>query len=196
MSIKSLLLAVVVLSASAFTTVPVETYKASVQKSSITWKGYKVTGQHAGTVNLESGDLEFSGDKLTGGSFVMDMTSITVTDLTGEYKGKLEGHLKSKDFFGIENHPTATFKITRVIPKGTPGDYKIIGDMTIKNITKEIKFFANIKDNNGQKVATADLVIDRSDYDVRYGSGSFFDNLGDKTIYDEFDLSIEMVVAK
>ncbi len=193
MSIKSLLLAAVVLSASAFTTLPVETYKASVEQSTITWKGYKVTGQHTGTINLQNGDLEFNGDQLTGGSFEMDMTSITVTDLTGEYKGKLEGHLKSKDFFGVENHPVAKFKITKVIPQGTPGDYKIVGDMTIKKITKEIKFFANVKNVNGQKVAKADLVIDRSDYDVRYGSGSFFDNLGDKTIYDEFDLSIELV---
>lgn len=196
MSIKTLLLAVVVLSASAFTAVTVENYKASVEKSTITWKGYKVTGQHAGTVNLKSGDLEFNGDQLAGGSFAIDMTSITVTDLKGEYKGKLEGHLKSPDFFGVDKHPTATFVITRVIPKGTPGDYKVIGNMTIKNITKEIKFFANVKNVNGQKVAKADLVIDRSDYDVRYGSGSFFDNLGDKTIYDEFDISIEMVAGK
>ncbi len=145
---------------------------------------------------MKSGDLEFNGDQLTGGSFAIDMTSITVTDLTGEYKGKLEGHLKSKDFFGVEKHPTATFEITRVIPKGTPGDYKVIGNMTIKNITKEIKFFANVKNVNGQKVATADLTIDRSDFDVRYGSGSFFDNLGDKTIYDEFDLSVELVAGK
>ena len=74
--------------------------------------------------------------------------------------------------------------------------YKVEGDLTIKKTTKPIKFIANIKEDGSIIVATADIQIDRSEYDVRYGSGSFFDNLGDKTIYDEFDLSVELVVGK
>lgn len=196
MSIRNLLLAVVTLSMFAFTTVPADNYKADVEKSNITWKGYKVMGEHSGTVNLKSGNLEFNGDQLTGGSFAIDMTSISCTDLEGEWKGKLDGHLKSPDFFGVEKHPTATFKITRVISRGAPGDYKIVGNMTIKNITKEIKFTTKVTTENNHKVAKAAITIDRSDFDVRYGSGSFFDNLEDKVIYDEFDINVELVVSK
>ena len=168
-------------------------YAVNTAESKIVWKGYKVTGEHEGTIALKSGDLEFD-DKgnLTGGAFVIDMTTLANTDLSGGMKGKLEGHLKSADFFGVENHPTANFKITKVVPRGTDGSYKIVGDLTIKNITKEIKFQADVKDD----VATADIQIDRSDFDVRYGSGSFFDNLGDKTIYDEFDLVVTLKVNK
>ena len=118
------------------------------------------------------------------------MTTIACTDLEGEWKEKLEGHLKSDDFFGVNNFPVAKFEITKVAAKGTPGDYKITGNLTIKETTKEIKFYANVSQDGGKNVAKADIKIDRSEFNVRYGSGSFFDNLGDKTIYDEFDLSI------
>jgi polyisoprenoid-binding protein YceI len=131
---------------------------------------------------------------LTGGSFEVDMTALLVTDLEGEWKEKLEGHLKSEDFFGIEKYPTAKFVVTKVAPKGTPGDYKVYGDLTIKETTEPIAFYANITEEDGVKVATADLEIDRSKYNVRYGSGSFFSGLGDKTIYDEFDLQVKLVV--
>jgi len=163
------------------------------EQSVIKWDGYKVTGKHNGTVDLKSGNLEFDGEQLVGGNFTMDMTSITVLDLTGNYKAKLEGHLKSDDFFGVEKHPTAKFEITRVVSRGMPGDYKVEGDLTVKGITKPIRFNAKVTEENGVKVARADMKLDRTDYNVRYGSGSFFDNLGDKTIYDEFDLSVELV---
>ena len=135
------------------------------------------------------------GDQLTGGSFVIDMTSIACTDLKGETAGKLEGHLKSDDFFGVNNFPTATFNITQVVSRGTAGSYKITGDLTLKETTKPVRFNVQITEEDGQKIATGDVSIDRSDFNVRYGSGSFFDNLGDNTIYDEFDLSIRLVLA-
>ncbi len=165
--------------------------KADVKASKIEWKGYKVTGKHHGTVNLKSGELVFTDGQLTGGNFVIDMTSITVGDLEGEYKGKLEGHLKSDDFFGVKNHPTASLEFTQVVSRGTPGDYKIVADLTIKDITKEIKFLAHVEEES----ATAEITVDRSEYSVRYGSGSFFDDLGDKTIYDEFDLKVNLVLS-
>ena len=183
----------------SFTVVPIETgvYKVNTTDSYVEWKGYKVTGEHAGVVNLKSGELMFDDNgNLTGGSFIMDMTTIKVTDLQGEYAGKLEGHLKSADFFGVEKHPTAKLVITNVSPKGTPGDYKITGNLTIKESTKEVRFYAHL-DEVGSKInATADLKIDRTDFDVRYGSGSFFDGLGDKTIYDDFDLTVRLVAGK
>jgi polyisoprenoid-binding protein YceI len=106
-------------------------YAVDLEASSVEWKAYKVTGEHMGTVNLKSGILMFEGGKLTGGQFEVDMTSINVTDLTGEYKGKLEGHLKSDDFFGVEKNPTASLILTNVIPNGVDR-YKIEGDLTIK----------------------------------------------------------------
>ena len=183
----------------SFTVVPAEiaVFNVNTTDSNVQWKGYKVTGEHAGTVNLKSGDLTFDdAGNLVGGSIVMDMTSIKVTDLEGEWAQKLEGHLKSADFFGIEKHPTATLQITRVVPKGTPGDYKVTGNLTIKETTKEIRFYTHIDSEGEMLKATADIKIDRTDFDVRYGSGSFFDGLGDKTIYDEFDLTANIVATK
>ena len=171
-----------------------ESYTVDTAQSTIEWKGYKVTGKHNGTVKVQSGSLDFDGEELVGGNFVIDMSSITVLDLQGEYKAKLEGHLKSEDFFGVEQHPTASFVINKVISRGAPGDYRIEGDLTIKETTKPIKFNARIEEEGGQRVAVADITLDRAEYNVRYGSGSFFDNLGDKTIYDEFDLTVNLVV--
>lgn len=159
-----------------------------VSESTVNWVGYKVLGKHMGNIKLQSGNLQFEGDNLTGGEFVIDMTSINVTDLEGESKGKLEGHLKSDDFFGVNNYSTATLKITNVISRGKPGEYKIIADLTIKETTKPIKFNVNLSGNK----AVAAIKVDRSEFDVKYGSGSFFDNLGDNTIYDEFDLNVEL----
>lgn len=173
---------------------PVETVGVDLSNSVVTWKGYKVLGSHTGTINLKTGNLQMQDGALVGGSFDIDMTSINCTDLTGEYKGKLEGHLKSDDFFGVANFPTATFKITDVVSRGTEGTYKITGNLTIKETTKPVRFNVQIAEENGQRVATGAVQIDRSDFDVRYGSGSFFDNLGDNTIYDEFDLDIRLVL--
>lgn len=173
---------------------PVETAGVNTTDSVITWKGYKVLGSHEGTISIKNGDLQMQDGALVGGSFEIDMTTISCTDLTGEYKGKLEGHLKSPDFFGVETYPLATFNITNVVSRGTEGSYKITGDLTIKETTKAIRFNVQIAEENEQQIATGDVQIDRSDFDVRYGSGSFFDNLGDNTIYDEFDLNIRLVM--
>ncbi len=166
-----------------------------VEKSTITWVGKKVTGKHDGTIKLKEGELKMEDGHLTGGSFVIDMTSMENNDMAGKDGAvKLMGHLKSADFFNVEEHPTASFMITDVVHRGTEGSYKVVGDLTIKGITKPIKFNTQINEEGGMKVATADIVVDRSEYDVRYGSGSFFDNLGDKTIYDEFELQVKLVL--
>lgn len=171
----------------SFTTLDKEKKEIKTDASKVVWKGYKVTGSHEGTISIKSGDLIFEGDKLTGGEFVIDMTSITVTDLEGDYKGKLEGHLKSDDFFGVANHSTASLAFSSVEPSGKNA-YNVTGDLTIKGITKPISFSISIY---GSK-ATASLKIDRSQYDVKYGSTSFFDGLKDKAIYDEFDLVADL----
>ena len=168
---------------------PVEEVKKEVntETSKVTWKAYKVTGSHTGTVNLNSGSLIFTDGTLTGGEFEVDMTSLISTDLEGEYKGKLEGHLKSDDFFGVQKFPTSSLVFTKVKASGK-NSYEVSGDLTIKGITKSITLDVSIY---GSK-ATATMKVDRAQYDVRYGSGSFFENLGDKTIYDEFDLVVDL----
>jgi polyisoprenoid-binding protein YceI len=188
-SVLSLVLAVFTgVTTMASTPVDNEVKQVKTTESTVTWKGYKVTGSHHGTIALKSGSLIFDGDKLTGGEFVVDMPTLVSNDLQGEYKGKLEGHLKSDDFFGVDAHPTSKLVFTSVKATGK-NSYEVTGDLTIKGKTNPVTFDISIYGNK----ATATMKVDRSLYDVKYGSGSFFDNLGDKTIYDEFDLVVDLV---
>ena len=155
-----------------------------ISESTVNWKGYKVTGEHFGTIQLKEGTLSFEGDKLVGGNIVIDMTSIMVTDMEGEYADKLAGHLKADDFFGTDKHPTATLKFTKVGGHGS--HYHVTADLTIKGITSPVNFEMNVADN----AATTKLKIDRTKYGIKYGSASFFDDLKDKAISDEFDIDV------
>ncbi len=166
--------------------------KVDTTASIVKWVGKKVTGQHDGSIRLKGGRLEMEDGQLTGGIFTIDMSTINCEDLSGDGKENLEAHLKSADFFGVDKFPTSTFVITKAVPQG-PGAYKIVGNMTIKDTSKEIQFPATLEEKEGKMMAKADITIDRSQFNIRYGSGSFFDNLGDKTIYDNFDLSIKLV---
>lgn len=178
------------ITATAHSPIDGEKKDVNVSQSKITWKGYKVTGSHEGTISLKSGHLVMDGKKLSGGEFVVDMTSITNSDMAaGEGKEKLEGHLKSDDFFGVEAHPTAKLVITSAEPMNK-NSYSAKGNLTIKGKTNPVTFVVSMYENK----ATATLKVDRSKYDVRYGSGSFFENLGDKTIYDEFDLVVDLAL--
>ncbi|MGK0385618.1 MAG: polyisoprenoid-binding protein YceI [Patiriisocius sp.] len=182
--IKSVLVLTIAFGAVAFTNT---IKKVDIVESSIEWTGKKVLGSHTGTIQLKEGHLEMDGNELTGGMFVVDMTTINVTDLkVGDGKEKLEGHLKSEDFFGVEAHPTATLVFTSV--QKMSGAYEIEGNMTIKETTSPIAFNLEMDGNT----ATTKLNIDRSKYNVRYGSGSFFDSLGDNTISDKFELNITL----
>lgn len=161
--------------------------KVDVDNSKIIWKGHKVTGHHEGTLKLEKGTLQFDDkNQLKGGTFTMDMSTLTVTDLEGESNGNLTNHLKSGDFFGIDKHPKATFVITKV--EGKANNYKVTGDLTIKGITNSNTFDMLVKDNT----ATANLKVDRTKYDIKFRSSSFFENLKDKAIYDDFDLNVNL----
>ncbi|GMN04817.1 YceI family protein [Croceitalea sp. MTPC5] len=161
--------------------------EVNIEKSNVTWKGYKVAGSHTGTITIKSGNLVFNDDNLTGGNFVIDMTTISVTDLEGEYKNKLEGHLKSDDFFGVAKFPTAALVFKNIKANGK-NSYDVTGNITIKGKTESIDFDLSVYGNK----ATASLKIDRSKFDVRYGSTSFFDGLKDKAIYDEFDIVVDL----
>ncbi|RTY88986.1 YceI family protein [Flavobacterium sp. RSP15] len=183
---KSIALALVVVLSTV--SVSAQTKKVDAAKSTINWTGKKVTGQHEGTVNLKDGTLVFKGTKLVGGTFNVDMTSLVATDLkAGQGKEKLEGHLKSEDFFGIEKFATATLVFKKLVTKA-PNVYTVTGDLTIKGITKPVIFDLTTTANT----ASSTVKIDRTKYDIKYGSGSFFDNLGDKAISDEFTLAVAM----
>lgn len=184
---KTVIFAIIAILTLSFTTLKTEKKDIKTESSKIVWKGYKVTGSQEGTINLKSGSLLFDNDKLTGGEFVIDMTTIVSTGLTGEYKGKLEDHLKSDDFFGVKKFPKATLIFTEVKSKGK-NSYTITSDLTIKGKRNSVSFEISIYGNK----ATASLKIDRTKYGVKYGSTNFFDGLKDKAIYDEFDLVINL----
>lgn len=190
---KTLLLSALcfVTTLSMATTEPVHGGKVDINASTVNWVGKKVTGQHTGTIKIKSGEIMMKDGMLKGGSFVIDMTTIMCTDLPEGPGRKLVGHLSSDDFFGIENHKTATLKITEANKRGDSNNYEVMADLTIKGITKPIEFVAQVRDHG----AKADISIDRTLYGIKYGSGSFFDGLGDKMIYDNFDLSINLVLT-
>ena len=155
--------------------------------SYVKWVGKKVTGQHEGLVMIDDAFLEFEDDNLVGGQISIKMNSIACTDLDGDSKKSIEGHLKSDDFFSTSKYPFSKLVIKKV-KKLNSSRYKIFAEMTIKGVTEDINFVANIKNGN----ASADIIIDRTKFNVKYGSGSFFENLGDKMIYDDFTLSVNL----
>jgi polyisoprenoid-binding protein YceI len=184
-NLKSIALALVVVLSTL--SVTAQTKKVDATKSSISWIAKKVTGQHNGTVNLKSGALVFKGKKLTGGTFLVDMSSLTATDLQGEWQGKLNGHLKSEDFFGTEKFPTAALVFKKVSVKA-PNVYTVTGDLTIKGITNPITFDLATTANS----AATSLKIDRTKYDIKYNSASIFSSIGDKAIADDFELAVAL----
>ncbi len=172
------------------------TYKVDTQKSVLNWEGKKVTGQHNGVVKFNEGTLTVDGAKLTGGTFEFDMNSITSLDLTDAgYNAKFIGHMKSEDFFNTTKYPTSKFVITKVTPKGG-NNYDITGNMTIKNITNPVTFPATVIVAGNTITAEGKAVLDRTKFDIRYGSKSFFENIGDKAIYDDFTINLKTVASK
>lgn len=162
-------------------------------RSKILWTGKKIIGNsHNGELKLKSGQMEVKNDQIIKGNFIVDMNSITDLDLEDKgYNDKLVGHLKSDDFFGVEKYPTATFNVKKST-KFVNGKATVTGDITIKGTTKEITAIVTKSNNN----YSTRLEIDRSQFDVRYGSNSFFDNLGDKAIDNIFVLDITLVTTQ
>ena len=164
-----------------------EIISVNTSKSSVTWKGEKVTGFHEGVINIKSANLTFNNDELSGGEVIIDMSTINCTDLSGPYKNKLEDHLNSDDFFNVSDYPLSTLKITEC-NKLSNNKYNVIADLTIKNVTESIEFETELINNT----ATAEIIVDRTKFDIKYSSGSFFKNLGDKMIYDDFSISVNI----
>ncbi|WP_151088908.1 YceI family protein [Hymenobacter baengnokdamensis] len=178
----------------------VATYKLQPQLSTLGWEGKAVTHGHTGTIQFTSGDLQVRGNQIVGGSAVVDMKTIKATDITDAANhAKFVGHMSSDDFFNAEKFPTSTFKITSVTPiKGAAADadnVTITGDMTIKGTTQKVSFPAKAGVKNDIAAVTGKATIDRTKFGLKYGSKTFFDSIGDKAIYDTFDLTFN-VVAK
>lgn len=159
--------------------------------SSVVWTGKKVTGEHTGEISISKANLVFKQGYLIGGDFVLDMNSITCTDLEGKSQASLVAHLKNADFFATDLYKTAKLQFTEV--KHIEGaDYRVFADLTIKGITQPVVFIADLR--NG--VATATIKVDRTKYGIKYGSGSFFDDLGDKTIDDIFIVEVSLAYSE
>lgn len=156
-------------------------------ESVVKWYGEKVTGFHEGLISIKSADLIFEENDLVGGEIIIDMSTINCTDLSGEFKDLFEKHINSEDFFDVTNYPTSKL-IIKNSTKTNSDTFKVEGDLTIKNITNPIEFEATLSEN----IATSEIVIDRTTFDIKYGSGSFFEDLGDKMINDEFKLSVQV----
>jgi polyisoprenoid-binding protein YceI len=182
-------------------------FEVNNSKSTLEWEGYKPTGQHNGTVDIVSGNLMMKDGNLVGGEFVMDLTSITVLDLTDPgMNAKLTDHLKSADFFEVETYPEARFEITSVKPfdgmadnaEMEKGDLKtthtITGNLIVKGISKSITFNAMVNAKEGNfKAKTNMFFLDRTEWNVQYKSKKIFSNLKDNFINDEMGIRIKLV---
>ena len=170
-----------------------EKYVIDKKESVVTWRGsftLASKGQHSGYVYISEGELMIEKGKLVGGKVEVDMS--TLADESHGYENNLVEHLKSPDFFDVKKFPIATFAITKVALSDNDENIKVSGNLTIKGITHEVTFPARIEVKGGVVHANGKVTIDRSQWDVRYGSGKFFDILADNTISDsiEFDMKI------
>ena len=171
-------------------------YKADASASTITWKGSAPTKSHNGTLSISEGSLALEGGELTGGNFIIDMNSMVNLDIEDEtYNGKLIGHLKSADFFDVENNAFSAFAITGVEKKD--GKTMVKGNLTIKGIKKNIEFPATVSvDGDAVSFTSETFNIDRTEWDVKYNSGKFFEDLKDKLIDDNIELSFDVKATK
>ena len=170
-----------------------KSFSVNTEKSIVMWTGSKaVGGSHSGTAKVSEGSLSFEGENLTGGSFTIDMKSLAETNAASEeMAGKLIGHLSSPDFFSVDSFPTAKLEITGAeATEGGAGTHNISANLTLKGTTKNITFPATVGVEGDMMKASAAFKINRADFNVRYGSGSFFDNLGDDLINDDVDIEV------
>ena len=168
----------------------------SSEKSTVSWKGSKLTGSHFGTINIDKGVLLNDHGKLVGGQFSINMHSIICTDIDSKKKNEyLVSHLKNEDFFDVEKYPQSVLTITEV--ENIEGDdYYITADLTIKGITHPINFNANVIIKDKSFTATTKIIIDRTKWGVVYKSGNIFKDLGDKAIYDDIEFTINLFSNK
>ncbi|MGZ2371257.1 YceI family protein [Ancylomarina sp. YFZ004] len=176
----------------------VKEFKVQVSESKVFWTGKKLSGEHVGVISLNNGEIVLDGDKFVGAKINIDMSSIICTDITNaDYNQKLVGHLKSDDFFSVAKFPESNFQATQFDAisgaKSGEANYTVKGMLSIKGVSHEISFPAKLEIKNDILQIDATLSVDRTKWDIKYGSGSFFDGLGDKMIHDKFNLKFQLV---
>ena len=180
----------------AFSNSPhIERVRVDNQKSTIKWIGSKIAESHEGLISIQNGVLLIDHGTLVGGDITIDMSSIQTTDMSDKYNKKLDSHLKNEDFFDVEKHPISSIKITKATKKEA-NNYQIVADLTIKGITHSITFDAEVNIRKIAFFAKAKIKIDRTKWDIKYNSGNFFKDLGDKVILDEIEFEINLLSAR
>ncbi len=170
-------------------------YSPDLQESSLSWVGKKVTGEHSGSLKLKSGTLKFAGDQILSATFVIDMNSLAVADIKDKkYNKKLRDHLANDDFFSISDHPTAEFVLKEAKPD-KDGQLQAFGDLTIKGEKHPINFPLEVERAGKSVRVKGKATVDRTKYGIKYKSGKFFQNLGDKVIYDNFEVSFNILAT-
>jgi len=191
---KISLILVIALSVFSFTTPHIDNYIADTKKSNIKWTGSKLIGDsHYGNISISKGSIMMDHGKVVAANFVIDMNSITCTDIESEkYNQKLVSHLKNEDFFNVEKFPSAEFKMI-TSKKIAEGKHSVTGELTIKNFKDILKLDLEIVERNKTLVASGKFNFDRTKFDIIYGSGTFFDDLGDKAINNEVSIEFNIV---
>jgi polyisoprenoid-binding protein YceI len=175
-------------------------FKIDTAASTIAWKGSKATGSaHDGNISVKEGQIEVVDKMIKGGNIAVDMKTMTNKDLAGspDYQKKLMEHLKSEDFFGVtkKGNETSTFKFTK-IEKKSDTEILIKGTLTMIGSTQPVEFPATVKMEGDKMTGVATVILDRTKWGLKYGSGKFFKNLGDKLINDEFELTLNLVATR
>ncbi|WP_296312398.1 YceI family protein [Winogradskyella sp. UBA3174] len=172
-------------------------YNVNTDTSMIEWTGFKPTGSHNGAIAISRGNIQVKDNAIESGKFTFDMNSITVIDIPVEKEGnaKLAGHLKGADFFDVETYPISKFEVTSI--ETVDGITMLSGNLTMKDATNNISFPVSTEMKDDLMMLTSDtFTIDRSKWNVKHGSKSFFDNLGDKFINDDIELKVTLVANK
>ena len=190
---KAYLILSAVIITGLFTAVQGQTMKADPEKTKVMWYGEKIGGSHEGTIELKSASLEMKDGKLVSGKVIIDMTTIVDTDIENDgMRKRLEDHLRSDDFFGVDKYPEAVFELTG--SESVSEGLKVMGNITIKGNTEPIEFMTSMEESGEGMIFKGKIEIDRTLFDVRFGSKKFFANIGDRAIDDMFSLTYEMYV--
>ena len=169
------------------------TYNIDLENSSVKWTGKKITKSHSGSIDINSGTILMQGKKVISAEIKIDMNSIQNTSINNQNsRYNLTSHLKNEDFFNVDSFPISIIKINNATELND-STYIFNSDLTIKGITNPVEFTGNIFSLDGKYLANIDLTFDRTLWNIRYGSGKFFDNLGDRIILDEIHISASLL---
>lgn len=171
-------------------------YSIDPSNALVKWTGRKVILKNwidTGTIGIKQITFDVKNNSIISNKFEFDMTTISAaTTGAGSGQDKLSGHLKSADFFDVAKYPTSVFVARSITLASSSTSFIVTGNLTIKDVTKEIAIPVAFSRVDGVIIAKGSIDIDRTKWNVKYGSGSFFDNLGNNVIDDIFNLNFEL----